>query len=82
MLLPLFDETRLYDKDAPVNRDGVVDSCILILRDWSDGIALLDEEIDNERGVIEEEWRQSEKGVILVYLLRWLKRMFPGLKLW
>lgn len=73
-----FDETRYTIKDAPVNRDGVVDSCILILRDWSDGIALLDEEIDNERGVIEEEWRQSEKGNTRV-LTQVLKRMFSGL---
>lgn len=57
-----FDETRYTIMDAPVSRTGVIDSCILILRDWSDGIALLDEEIDNERGVIQEEWRQTENG--------------------
>ncbi len=73
-----FDETRYTIKDAPVNREGVIDSCILILRDWSDGIALLDEEIDSERGVIQEEWRQSEKGNTRLFT-EMLRRMFPGL---
>lgn len=73
-----FDETRYTIKDAPVSRTSVVDSCILILRDWSDGIALEDKEIDSERGVIEEEWRQSEKGDTRM-MTEMLKKMFPGL---
>ncbi|MDO5016939.1 MAG: insulinase family protein [Porphyromonas sp.] len=74
-----FDETRYTIKDAPVNRDGVIDSCLLILRDWSDGISLLEEEIDNERGVIQEEWRQSESGDMRT-ITTMLKKTFPGLK--
>jgi len=33
-----------------------VDSCLLILKDWADGITLEDREIENERGVIHQEW--------------------------
>lgn len=74
-----FDETMYTIKDAPVsNGNGVVDSCLMILRDWSDGIALLDEEIDNERGVIENEWRQGDSGSMRAFT-QLLKEMFPGL---
>jgi zinc protease len=51
-----FDQTVYNISDVPV-RDGVVDSCLLILHDWS-GFLLLDEkEINKERGVIREEMR-------------------------
>ena len=43
--------------NVPVIREGIIDSCLLILHDWS-GFLLLDEkEIDKERGVIREEMR-------------------------
>ena len=41
----------------PTYRAGIVDSALLVMRDWSCGLLLLDEEIDAERGVILEEWR-------------------------
>ena len=50
------DETVYNIDDVPVT-DGNIDSCLLILRDWSDGLLLLPDEIDKERGVIHEEWR-------------------------
>ncbi|MBO6034485.1 MAG: insulinase family protein, partial [Paludibacteraceae bacterium] len=51
------DKTVYYFTGVPVERASVADSCLLILRDWSDGILLESGEIDKERGVIEEEWR-------------------------
>lgn len=57
-----FDETLYMIMDAPVERQTVVDSCLLILHDWSCGISLEEAEIDNERGVIQEEWRQRDNG--------------------
>lgn len=74
-----FEETRYTIMDAPVSDTSVIDSCVLILRDWSDGIALLDEEIDNERGVIQEEWRQSEDGNMRT-MTTMLKKTFPDLR--
>lgn len=51
------DETVYHINRVPTNSNGLVDSCILILRDWS-GFLLLDPvEIDKERGVILEERR-------------------------
>ena len=51
------DETVYMITDVPTERTSTIDSCLLILRDWSDGILLEDKAIDAERGVIEEEWR-------------------------
>lgn len=54
-----FDETVYMIMNAPVTRKGIVDSCLLVLHDWSNAISLEDKEIDKERGVIHEEWRTS-----------------------
>ncbi len=43
--------------DVPLSREGITDTTLLILHDWSRFIALEDEEIDKERGVILEEMR-------------------------
>lgn len=51
------DETVYNLSDVPTTRQSVVDSALLVLHDWSSFITLASEEIDNERGVIREEWR-------------------------
>ena len=56
------DETVYMITDVPTDRTSTVDSCLLILRDWSDGILLEDKAIDKERGVIEEEWRSRNSS--------------------
>lgn len=50
------DETVYRLSNVPT-RAAVLDSALLVLHDWSSEISLLGEEIDNERGVIREEWR-------------------------
>ena len=52
-----FDETVYYLSNVPITREGVLDSALLILHDWSGEIALEGDEIESERGVIREEWR-------------------------
>ena len=52
-----FTETVYIINDIPTTSQGTIDSCMLILKDWSHGLLLTDEEIDKERGVIHEEWR-------------------------
>ncbi|NOY97561.1 MAG: insulinase family protein [Chlorobi bacterium] len=52
-----FNETVYNLSDIPVTLPGLVDTCLLILNDWSNYLLLTDEEIDAERGVITEEWR-------------------------
>jgi zinc protease len=45
--------------DVPMNKPGILDSCLLVLNDWSNHLLLTEEEIDAERGVIIEEWRSG-----------------------
>lgn len=52
-----FDETVYYVSKVPTDNQNLVDSVLLVLHDWSCGIALEESEIDSERGVIREEWR-------------------------
>jgi zinc protease len=52
-----FDETVYNLSDVPVDKPGLVDTCLMILADWSDFLTLSEEEINKERGVIIEEWR-------------------------
>lgn len=47
---------------VPLKRESVIDSTLLILHDWSHFIALEDDEIDKERGVINEERRQRNNA--------------------
>ena len=59
-----FDHTVYSLSHVPTTRDGLVDSCLLILNDWSAHITLDGKEIDAERQVIHEEWRS--KGTFMV----------------
>ncbi len=51
------DETVYRLSNVPTVRQSILDSALLVLHDWSSFIDLREEEIDNERGVIREEWR-------------------------
>ena len=55
-----FDYT-IYNIDAvPTARKAALDSCLLILHDWSSFLLLRDKDIDKERKVIHEEWRTRQ----------------------
>lgn len=56
-----FDET-VYNMNNIPTKEGLVDTCLTILKDWSHYLLLTDEEIDSERGVIKEEWRTRLNG--------------------
>jgi zinc protease len=52
------DQTIYNLSNIPVNSsEGLLDSCLLVLHDWSGYLLLEDDEIEAERGVIHEEWR-------------------------
>ena len=61
------DQTVYRINDVPANRSGLVDSCLLILHDWSGCISLDGEAIDRERKVIHEEWRTRSNAVLRMY---------------
>ena len=72
-------ETVYNINDVPSTRQSAIDSCLLILNDWSNGLLLTDEEIDKERGVIHEEWRLGQ-GPEMRMLERQLETLFPDSK--
>ena len=55
-----WDETCYNIASVPTVREGIIDSAMLILHDWSHFIALQPKEIDSERGVIKEELRTRD----------------------
>ena len=61
------DETVYNISNVPVIRDGIIDSCLLILHDWADDLTLDPKEIDKERGVIHEEWRTRTGAMMRMY---------------
>jgi len=73
------DETVYNIANVPVVRDGIVDSCLLILHDWANDLTLDPKEIDNERGVIHEEWRQGQGAMMRMYEQA-LPKAFAGSK--
>ena len=72
-------ETVYNINDVPSTRQSAIDSCLLILKDWSNGLLLTDEEIDKERGVIHEEWRLGQSAQMRM-LERQLETLFPDSK--
>ena len=56
------DETVYRLSEVPTIREGIIDSALLVMHDWACGLSLLEEEIDNERGVIREEWRTGAQA--------------------
>ena len=42
---------------VPTKDKTLLDTCLMVLHDWSNSLSLETEEIDAERGVISEEWR-------------------------
>ena len=56
------DETVYRLSEVPTVREGIIDSALLVMHDWACGLLLLEEEIDNERGVIREEWRTGAQA--------------------
>ncbi|MDO5665890.1 MAG: insulinase family protein, partial [Bacteroidia bacterium] len=57
-----YDETVYNISSVPMNVPHLLDTCLLILKDWTHYLSLEDEEIDAERGVISEEWRQRRNA--------------------
>ena len=72
-----FDETVYTIINAPVSRQNVVDSCLLILHDWSGYLSLTDSMVEKERGIIREEWRTRSTADFRI-LEKQLMEMMPG----
>lgn len=65
-----FDET-VYILPVPSDSAEILDKGLQILEDWAHNISLQDEDIENERGVVLEEWRLGrgpDQRMMEVYL--------------
>jgi len=65
--------------DVPSTNPELLDTCLLILHDWSDYLLLTDEEIDKERGVLTEEWR-TRRNASFRMRAQWQPVLFKGSK--
>ena len=73
------DRTVYNINNVPTGNQAVIDSVLLILRDWSCGLTLDPKEIDKERGVIHEEWRMRTDAYSRM-LERNMPEFYPGSK--
>lgn len=51
------DYTRYMMNGVPLSRQSIIDSCLMVLTDWSGSISATAQDIETERGIIQEEWR-------------------------
>ena len=72
-----FDETVYMLMNTPVTRPEIVDSCLLVLHDWSAFLTLSDSMITKERGIIREEWRRQADAETRLWEQQ-LPKMYPG----
>lgn len=57
------DVTAYMLQKVPIDKAENIDTSLLILYDWANEISFEDVEIDNERGVIHEEWRTGRSAM-------------------
>jgi zinc protease len=69
------EATQYMLNNIPVTREGIIDTCLLVMHDYSHFVLCEQEEIDAERGVILEErrtrrnasWRMYEQDKLYMY---------------
>ncbi len=59
-------ETVYNISSVPTTNEALIDTCLLILHDWSHYLTLADADIDDERGVISEEWRSRRGSAVRI----------------
>ena len=57
------DETVYTIDEVPTGDPSLVDSCLLVLRDWCHFLTLPETGIEKERGIVLEEWRMRRDAV-------------------
>lgn len=73
-----FDET-VYTITVPLDSALYIEKGLQVLYDWACQVTDSDEEINNERGVIHEEWRQG-RGANFRMMQKWLPVYFHNSK--
>lgn len=74
------EKTVYYLDDVPTTVGTErLDSCLLILYDWANGLTLDSLEIEKERGVVHEEWKTDRDATSRIYE-RQLPILYPSSK--
>ena len=73
------DRTVYYIADVSTERQTALDSCMLVLRDWSSGITVSPQEIEKERDVIHNEYRLRNTPM---GRMQERAKTLPGFKIW
>jgi len=73
------DVTNYMLQKVPIDVKENVDTALMILYDWASNVTFSEEEIDNERGVIHEEWR-SRRGADFRMRTKYQKVLYQGSK--
>lgn len=73
------DKTVYYITDVPTKRISALDSCLLVLKDWSNGLTLDAKAIDEERDIVHNEYRMRIIGAQKI-LEKVLPQLYPGSK--
>ena len=73
------DQTVYYITDVPTKRISALDSCMLVLKDWSNGLTLDTKAINDERDIIHNEYRMRMVGQQKV-MEKILPDIYPGSK--
>jgi len=73
------DQTVYRVCNVPTTRLSALDSCMLILNDWSNGLLLEKDEIVKERDVVHNEYRLGD-GPSQRMITRSLPKLYPGSK--
>ena len=62
-----FDDTRFQISNVPTERAALLDTVLLMLKDLSCELSFDDRAIDEERGVVQEEWRMHANQTMRMY---------------
>ena len=62
-----FDDTRFQISNVPTDRAALLDTVLLMLRDLSCELTFDERAIEEERGVIQEEWRMQADQTLRLY---------------
>ncbi|HSG67660.1 MAG TPA: insulinase family protein [Bacteroidales bacterium] len=73
------DNTTYMLQKVPTDDPANVDTALLILYDWANNVSFEAEEIDNERGVLHEEWR-TRRGAMFRLMNKTQKVLLSGSK--
>ena len=71
-----FDESVYMLKNVPTIEESIIDSCLMVLHDWSSSLLLEDATIERERKLLCEEWRTSQTSQLRLWEQQ-LPLMYP-----